>query len=456
MVCKNGGVEIDNCSNKPKQYQKPALTINRHTTVEVPFHKPFGESKLKVFHANDSAVYPFVLVEGLLLHQTPDGHYYSVFDDRNKPSSGECVTWIVSLHSTSYEYEDYNLMIDNGKQLNPALRRADYPVSAKTLHWNEIHKSSSNSRYSVLDTYDRVWMYQEVYPNMKCKFTTMNQCVVKGLGLFVDDIKPGATSNFNESVTVYAYRFLDEPGNKPVTLGLKYAHTGGSIMMNAIENELILAMTVGCIVMCYDLQLKKCVPKWVVFFLSSLESDRPQTAKNLGDAGATGKHSCPRVLGSADDLHWDGKSPHYHGYLPDCAINKTKGYDQVCVKAIKESKELFPKYVGPGKTSCGLSSACDIRPPLCKILDDKGCWNMDVFHGVVGGLEELIIKAIVGLITKRNSILNKLLTMCYEGGTTLAKYQSRVPISCYSKTKSANKFVDIYNACFVLVEILPL
>ena len=106
-IIKSKGLEVDNCHKKPIYYGgKSRLTVPRHTNVTVDYNGRWSELSLQQLHSNDGALYPNVVVEGVVLYDNnkcDNNYFFSIFIGKNKP--WQLVKWIVTLDQVSPVFE---------------------------------------------------------------------------------------------------------------------------------------------------------------------------------------------------------------------------------------------------------------------------------------------------------------------------------------------------------------
>ena len=453
-IIKKNGLEVDNCRKKPIYYAgKRRLDVPRHTNVTVEKTGYWSDLSLQKLHSNDGAVYPSVVVEGVLLYdnnKVDKNYFFSIFIGKDKP--WQLVKWIVTLDQVTHRYEDINLSIDSGIQLNQALKRYDYPDTVPTIDWKRISIKDSDPQadHSVLSMYTVVFDIQEVCINGKLRFCNHDQATVTFISAWFDGYNPWTTSNFNISTDVGAYKIENEANHKPSVWSMRHAHTGGSIMFNAVENEILHGMTCGDVGEKYDLIKQKCVPQWCINMIAAFVGDRPQHTHTLNDCGHQGRQSQPRLIGDKDNLSYNGDSKHYNGIYPDCRIIKTKGFADAC-RTVLEQTPVAAKRNG-FKSAAGLASDYECRYSKFQLLDSYGLIRCDPFH-TVANAEGNVMEAGVGLITDGKQVQNAIWNKIYLKGTTLSPLQARSSMSCFLPGKRPNKFLNIYNAFFLCTEV---
>ena len=344
-------------------------------------------------------------------------------------------------------------------QINSAVTRPDYPHQCDTIRWNSIHFSNlphDSPPAPVLENFKWAQKYREVFHGGKSALAPEATFIrAKYASIWKDDYEPHDTSNYNEGTSIYAYRMNDEPNNRPQVFGMKYSHAGGKLMWQAIEHEFLSYVNAGIVVQQYDVNTGVLKPEWQVCYPYGLCGDRPAAQKMLVEVGANGKHSNPRIVGIKSDLSVDGKHPHYNsGYLPHCSMIKTQGYHECLRVALDQTPQSSHRaYI------CKTGSVAhyyDKVSPLTLLLNRRFMFHADGFHCIFGGVFKDISKALHSIETAQDPLMVQLFAKLYDGGTSVAPYQYRAPISCFLKSKIPNKFNMVYNATYLMMEMEPL
>lgn len=253
-IIKNGGVEVDNCSFKPKYTKVNPMRVDRHTVVELDDDNKVSFNQFDQICANDGSLYPLVILEGVILQQDESNDYYAIFASKGNPQ--QLVRWSVSSRYDKYHYIDFHLNIDNGNQVNYAVKRKDYPGQVETINWKYI--KINDNMFTIQEMFEWVYDYVDPFIGVSSRLGDYPYIQSKIFAWWMDDYNHHDTSNFHESVTVFSYRFLDEPNNRPNVWALTYGHCGMSTMVQAIEQEMLYYLVTGCVVQVYDSGLFLC------------------------------------------------------------------------------------------------------------------------------------------------------------------------------------------------------
>ena len=457
-VWKNKAIEIDNVSNNPSPHnKKKSQLIERHTVVYVNDDWKFDDEDLEIIKNNDGTIFPCVLLEGISLQlnsQLSNATYCGSMSHINQPT--QTIMWNVTLHNDKYYYRDFHLSIDQGKQMNYAIKRKDYPGDVETICWNYNNIESSNKCMDVLQSFDFASKYVKLFRGCRSLHDPFNCIIAKFVTLWTDDFVGHNTANYNESIQVTAYRMNDEPNNEPHALSLKYAHAGHSIMSNAYESELLRLSMFGIVGKYADPVSRKLVSKMVFPFVILYAGDRPARQKITRDAGHKATHSNPQVLGKPNDLSLDGQHRHQcrYGYLPDSSILKTNGFFDVAKTILAQMETPTQRlHLQRAMSTCSAFYKID---PTFKYIDDKGLFCCDDFHMGPGGILRTAIQSTHYLITDNDPILTQIWNRLYHEGSTTTNYQSIPNMSCFQYNKAPNKFIHVYGATFQASEATAL
>ena len=459
-VWKNKALVVDNCSNRPFFYNNKVKAlpqaIPRNSLATVSPDWTFNDENLALIHSNDGTVFPVIILEGVVLHlRVPfKDTYYATFAQINVPVKRD--HWVVKSNFDDYTYEDYDLCIDNGKQINRAIKRLDYPGVVKQIKWNCNEIQNGEKQVSVLDSFDFVGKFVTCFKGTKSVNDQSNTVGAKFYTVWTDDFIGHATADYHESVQATAVRMNDEPNNSPSTISLKYAHAGHSIMSNALESEILQMIIYGVIVEYANPVSRQLEPQVKFAFPLFYAADSPARQKLTRDAGHKGTHSNPKLLGKTGDLSYDGKHKHYCGYLPDSTMMKNKGYFDLCKIALQQTRVMTWKKGLQRAMSCCSKFYSPRIQPTYKYIDEMGLFCVDDFHMGPGGIFKTTIQSAHHLITNNDLVMTKIWTKLYELGTTTSPYHSNPSMSCFLSTKTPNKFIHIYKALFSVTEACPL
>ena len=453
----NGGLEVDNCSSEPvfinKKFAKQKTA--RHAVVEREENGSWSNSSLNIIKSNDGGLYPVVIAEGieLVLLAPSTNEYYAVFDEPDEPSG--ITKWILTVDCEKFEYSDCNLILDEGKQVNKAVTRADYPGNIDAVRWNKVYFQNGTNG-SVLNNFKWATIFREVFHGTTSALNPEATFIrAKYLTLWKDDYTPHTTTNYNQGTSIYAYRMNDEPNNRPHVFGIKFSHAGSKIMWNAIEHEFLTYINGGIVVQEYDVKTGRVRSIWEVAYPWVIGADRMAAMKFLLQTGANGKHPLPRLIGKKCDLSPSGKHSHYSSaFLPHCSMLKTHGFMECVHAAVSQTTQKSHKR--HLRTAAGMAHYYDKVSPLTVLFNQLYQYHCDGFHSIFGGSGKDIAKSIHSIETQEDPLLVQLFTRLYNAGTSVAPYQYRSPISCFLAGKLPNKFTLIYNAVFLMLEMQPL